>query len=160
MKSHEALKLAAGEQQTSLISDIAERLHMSRALIYKWTQPAECPTDSGARNPVDVLKQYIETCLVLGRPANDALAPLDHLDHHFNRVAITLPNCKNQTQTDVQTALLVAIKECGDVVAAYNEAMGNFRIDKKDVARIENEVWQAITKLVGYLYVLRGVVKQ
>jgi hypothetical protein len=159
MKSHEALKRAAGEQGTSMIKEIATRLSLAGSTVYKWTEPSESPTDSGARNPVDILKQYIESCLILGRPKEDALAPLDHLDNHFGRIAITLPNLQSKTTSDLQKELLIAMKECGDVLACHNEITAHSRISQKDIAQMEEEVWQATKKLVGYLYVLKGTVK-
>jgi hypothetical protein len=153
LRIHEAMKQAAGEQRTSVIAEIAHRLHLTPSTVYKWTQPSENPTDSGSRGPGAVLLQYMESCLILGRHRKDALAPLDFLEHRFNRIAIDIPEtCRELALDDISAELIKVMKECGDVVEAYHNTIGGKRISRNDLRCIEREVWEAATQLMVFLY--------
>ena len=153
MKSYEAMKESAGEQRDSMISEIAHRLHISNSLAYKWTQPCECPTESGARSPLDVLKQWMESCLILGRPKAAALAPLHNLNQHFGFVSFPVPDrVKALSSESLSNEIIRCMKESGDVVRTYQEAMADGRISKQDLKALEREVWEAVTELVVFLH--------
>ena len=57
MKSHEVLKKS---MEHTGVKTIASDLGLSPSLLYKWCQPGEEPTDSGATNPLDRLAQIFE----------------------------------------------------------------------------------------------------
>ena len=57
MKSHEVLK---GSMEHVGVKTIASDLGVSPSLLYKWCQPGEEPTDSGATNPLDRLAKIFE----------------------------------------------------------------------------------------------------
>lgn len=59
MKSYEAIGRAIGHQAT----EFAKRLGLSTSMIYKWTEPCNDYSTSGALNPVDRLETVIETAL-------------------------------------------------------------------------------------------------
>jgi hypothetical protein len=57
MKSHEVLK---GSMEHVGVKTIASDLGVSPSLLYKWCQPGDEPTDSGATNPLDRLAKIFE----------------------------------------------------------------------------------------------------
>ena len=57
MKSHEVLK---GSMEHVGVKTIASDLGVSPSLLYKWCQPGDEPTDSGATNPLDRLANIFE----------------------------------------------------------------------------------------------------
>ena len=57
MKSHEVLKQSVEDVG---VKTIASDLGVSPSLLYKWCQPGEEPTDSGATNPLDRLAKIFE----------------------------------------------------------------------------------------------------
>ncbi|HAE11148.1 MAG TPA: hypothetical protein DCG39_05835 [Opitutae bacterium] len=57
MKSHEVLKHS---MEHVGVKTIASDLGVSPSLLYKWCQPGEEPTDSGATNPLDRLAKIFE----------------------------------------------------------------------------------------------------
>lgn len=57
MKSHEVLKKS---MEHTGVKTIASDLGVSPSLLYKWCQPREEPTDSGATNPLDRLAKIFE----------------------------------------------------------------------------------------------------
>ena len=159
-KMHEMMKQAAGEQRESVIAEIAQRLHLRPSTVYNWTRPHEDDTDTGVRGPGEVLMQYIESCLVLGRPRRDALAPLDYLEHSFHRIAVDIPDhLKAMNNADLSTQLVAAMKEFGDVARSYEAAISGKgpagkRISKAEKKNIEREVWEACTQLLAFMHCL------
>ena len=57
MKSHEVLKQSVEDVG---VKTIASDLGVSQSLLYKWCQPGDEPTDSGATNPLDRLAKIFE----------------------------------------------------------------------------------------------------
>ena len=57
MKSHEVLKQSVEDVG---VKTIASDLGVSPSLLYKWCQPGDEPTDSGATNPLDRLAKIFE----------------------------------------------------------------------------------------------------
>ena len=57
MKSHEVLKQS---MEHVGVKTIASDLGVSPSLLYKWCQPGDEPTDSGATNPLDRLSKIFE----------------------------------------------------------------------------------------------------
>lgn len=160
MKSHEAMKEAAGEQRTSVIAEIAHRMRIKPSTAYKWTQPSEDPTDSGNRNPVDLITQWIESCLILGRPKHESFAPLRHLNQHFKQIVFSLPDspCPS-SEEDLSAALIGSMKEFGDIVSTHEQAMKDRKISKNEFKQIEREVWEQITQVLFYLHCAKEMAK-
>ena len=57
MKSYEVLKQVVEDMG---VKSIASDLGVSPSLLYKWCQPVDEPTDSGATNPLDRLARIFE----------------------------------------------------------------------------------------------------
>ncbi len=146
MKSFEALKKACGEQRDSKISAIAKRLVLSRSTVYKWTEPAEDPTDSGSRNPLDLIEQYMEICQVLGAPESDAQAPLMYLNERFEKICISLPaspTCKKELSKE----LLHAIEDFSAMAKSSSKALADNLITKREAADIDAKAWHLIRQV-------------
>jgi hypothetical protein len=159
MESYESLKESVGDQKTSIIAEVADRVGIKPSTAYSWTRPPEKRYDedaergSGRRNFVDIAKYWMESCITLGRPKSSALAPLDHLEHHFNRIAISIPdNIKNMSALDLQAELIRCMKEVGDVVRTYEAAMKDKRLSRKEVKELDREVWEAVTRFMIFLH--------
>jgi len=162
MNSHEAMKESAGEQNTSIIAEIAHRVNIHSSTAYAWTRPRESSEDpcaekgSGKRNPVDVLTLWMEACLILGRPRSAALAPLSHLNRHFGQIVFSVPShVKSMSPDELSAELIRCMKEFGDVVKAYQEAIKNKRISKQELKSIEREVYETVTELMTFLHCVK-----
>ena len=160
MQPFESMKEAAGERKTSIIADIAVRLGLGPSVVYRWTQACEDPTDSGQRGPMLTLMLFMEACLVLGRPRQSALKPLQVLNQHFDQIVFSVPErVKDMTPEDLSKELIRCMKELGDVVRRHEEAMADNRMSKLDLKAIDPEVWEAVTQLLVYLYAAREAAK-
>ncbi len=160
MKPYEVMKEAAGEQRESMIAEIADRLHLRPSVVYKWTQPYEDPTDSGQRGPLATLMQYMESCLILGRPRYSALAPLSFLNNHFGQVCFPVSDhIKALSRDDLNNELLRCMKDAGGVIAEYQSAIKNNRISKREVQKVEREVWATVTEFMTFMHCLKEIGK-
>ena len=147
MESYQALKAAIKDKAASF----AKRLGKSPSLIYKWTEPSGDYTDSGALNPVDNLERLIETAIVLEHPREDALAPLDYLEHRFGRVAFDIPK-KDFCSIEHSQDLLRAVKEFGELAAEGSKAIENGNLSPQVFARIEKEGYEAMKEIFAFVY--------
>jgi len=138
MKSHEALKIACGEQNESKIAPIAKRLLISKYTLYKWTEPAEDLTDSGSRNPLDTIEYIIESAMALGIPQCDAYAPLYYLNERFKLLVVPMPDLSPSTK-EIVSELTNTIKEFSEFAKEVSKSMENDDINKLEAKRIEKE---------------------
>ncbi len=164
--SFKAMKESAGEKNTSIIGEIAHRIRVSGSCAYKWTEAPERSDDScdekgsGNKNPLDTLIRWIEACLILGRPRKNALAPLRYLNQHFDQIAVDIPeHIKSLPPEELSNELLRCIKESGDVVKAYQDAMVDKRISKQELVVLEREVWEATTEFLTFLHCSKEAAK-
>lgn len=81
-----------------------------------------------------------------------SVMPLHHLSAQMNGVFISLPDikCKN-------TNLVRAVKEFGDLISAYGEAVDNLDFTKKEKERILKEGHEALTAIQELLYGLEAL---
>ncbi len=152
MESHEALKDAIGPH----IRDVAKRLRRSPSLVYKWTEPAESPDDSGAHNPLDTLDEIIDEAKRRGR-GEHALAPVYWLNHEHGLVCFKLP--KVHTNDAVNRELLTSIKEFSDLAQAAAEALGDGRVSAPELKRIEREGQEALRAISTLMQVAKESVR-
>lgn len=161
MESYKVMEEALGER-SSIIPEVAHRIGRKPSTVSRWKLPYEHPEDGdrGSRSPLDTLKFFMEACLSLGRPREAALAPLRHLNNHFNQICFTIPeNIKALSPVDLNKALIRCMKEFGDVVAVWEKSMKNDRISKKERAEIEREVWETVTELMTLMYCVKECAK-
>ena len=154
MESYQALKAAIKDKAAAF----AKRLCKSPSLIYKWTEPAGDYTDSGTLNPVDNLERLIETAIILDHPREDALAPLDYLEHRFGRVAFDIPQ-KEYCSLEHAQDLLRAVKEFGELASEGARAIENGNLSPQVFARIEKEGYEAMREIFAFIHCSRQRVK-
>lgn len=80
MKSHDAMKKAI---QGDAIEH-AKALRLTARSVYRFCEPTDDFTDSGALNPLDRVETIIATSLAMGHPTEDAQAPILYLAQRFN----------------------------------------------------------------------------
>lgn len=144
MESHEALKDCIG----SLIAEMAKRVRLSKSTIYKWTEASENPTDSGTRNPLDVLDEIIDEAKRRGR-ADLAYAPIYWLNQEHGLIAIRMPEASKQDQLNM--GLITCIKEFAELASATSDALADNRVnipERKRIIREGEEAMRAIATLI------------
>ena len=152
MESHEALKDAIGPH----VRDVAKRLRRSPSLIYKWTEPAEDPDDSGAHNPLDTLDEIIDEAQRRGR-GELALAPIYWLNHEHGLVAFRMPVAGPGGA--VNRELLRSIKEFSELAQAAAEALADGRVSSPELKRIEREGTEALRAISALMQVAKECVR-
>lgn len=150
METYQALKAAIKDKA----AHFAKRLIKSPSLVYKWTEPAEDPEDSGALNPLDRMELLIEIAILLNHPRGDCLAPLDYLEHRFDRIAFDIPK-KDHCSLDSSQDLLRAVKEFGELAAEGSKAIANNSLTSQAMAAIEKEGFEAMKEIYAFIYCTR-----
>lgn len=148
MKSFEALKKCIGP----FTEMVAKALYLSWGLIYKWQEPTG-GLFSGKRNPLDTLETTIQTTLDLRHPRDEALAPVYWLNARFGLVSFTLP--KGKEPAEVSKALLLTVKEFGDVARVAAKALEDDDIDRPEADRINKEVLELIRQAAAFNHIVQ-----
>lgn len=159
MKSHKALAIAAGKDtKDSRIAEIAKRMVLSKFTVYKWTEPAEDPDDSGSRNILDLIEQFIETCRALGASQEDAEAPLQYLNERFGKICISLPDlppCKKELSKE----LLEAIQDFSALAKTSSKALIDDDVNKREAADIDAKAWHLIRQVAMFTLACKQAAK-
>lgn len=146
MKSYEAIAKAVN----GLAVEVAKRLRLSTSLLYKWMEPCIDYTDSGALNPLDRLEILIESALKLNPHREDALAPLQYLNEHFDLIAFPRPH-KQQTTTEVSQELLKTIAEFGELAQTASIALEDGVITPDEAQQINVVGWCLQRQIAAFL---------
>ncbi|MEW6115612.1 MAG: phage regulatory CII family protein [Nitrospirota bacterium] len=147
MENYEAIKRCCGK----FIAEIAKRLGLKPVTVYKWTEPSEDFTDSGALNPVDRLEIMMEASMSLGNSFEDATAPLQRLNSRFGIIGITLP--KNiSSNGELSQELLSTIQEFGHLAEEASKAFADGKLTPKEYRRIEKEGWDLIRQVTAFMH--------
>ena len=138
MKSWEVLREAA---DTIGVKALAARLNLSTALVYKWCQesPRDEPGSSGARNPLDRLKEIYdatEDTRVLNWLCNQA-------DGHFVANPQVAPG---EEEGNLLATTQRVVVDFGDMLAAISRSIEN---DGQITADEADHIRQAWEKLKG-----------
>jgi hypothetical protein len=149
MKSYEAMDRCIGRHRVA----VAKAMRKSTHLVSKWMEPSTDFTDSGILNPMDRLETIMRTALHEGQSRDDATAPISYLAHRFGLVVIPLPEA-NPTMRDVVTHNNRSIKEFGEYITAFSEAIEDGRISPLERRRIELEGLQTIQHIAAVLQML------
>ncbi len=149
MKSHEAMDRCIGRHRLA----VAKALHKSAALVSKWQEPTADFTDSGTLNPIDRLETIINATLHEGQNKEDATAPIAYLAHKFGLTVIPLPEAIS-TMRDVVVQTHRSIKEFGEYITAFSEAIEDGRISPLERRRIELEGLQTIQHIAAVLQMI------
>jgi hypothetical protein len=155
MKNHEAMKVLIGNRA----AEFARRLGLSGSTVYKWTEPCECDTDSGRRNPPDLVEQCIEIGIALGDPREQYLAPLQRLNERFNIIGIDLPSHKRNPK-ELASELCHTMTEFADLVRVASVALEDGDISRSDFERIQEEGWQAIRQIGLFMRATKAAAKK
>jgi hypothetical protein len=132
-KSHEVLKCMITRCGAK---SVAADMGLSQSLIYKWCQPSEGPTDSGADNPLDRL---MEICELTGDDS-----AIDWLCQQTDSFRVKNPVEGDATISSVLDNTQIILKEFSDVLEAVTESYANgHRIDQTESARIRTE-WEEL----------------
>lgn len=153
MQSYEALQRAIAGKTI----EHAKRQRKSTSLINKWQEPATDFTDSGTTNPIDRVETTIETALSLGIQREDALAPIDYLEHRFGRVGIDLPApdvCNGELTQD----LIRMIGRFGDLTKKSAQHLADHRITRAEWVEQEECGMVLVRQIVGYLQHVKSAV--
>lgn len=151
MKSYEAI----GRTVNGLAVEFAKRLRLSTSLLYKWMEPCVDYSDSGALNPLDRLVTLIETALQLNPRRDDALAPLQYLNEHFNLIAVPRPH-NRQTTTEISQELLKTIAEFGELAKITSEALKDRILTADEKQEINIEGWRLLRQVAAFLQSVKG----
>lgn len=146
MKSHEAMERCIGRNTVA----VAKAIQKSVSLVGKWKEPATDFTDSGTLNPLDRLETVIRTAIIEGQSKDDALSPLAYLAHRFNFMIIALPNATATTH-DIVRQSHQCIKEFGDYISVFSDALLDGRITPAERKKIEQEGFDAIQQIMTVL---------
>ncbi len=146
MKSHEALRQAIG----GATKFIAQALHVSPILVYKWQEPSGGWPNSGKRNPLDTIRIIVETSLKLGRNKEDAFAPIHYLAREFGLIVIEAPEAGGQLR-ELQQELMRSIKEFSDLMNTSSKALEDGKLQPYEAEEILKEGWELIEQVMKYL---------
>jgi Phage regulatory protein CII (CP76) len=146
MTSHESILRAIGTRAV----DFAKRLRLSTRLVYRWMEPSVDYTDSGALNPVDRIEHIVETSLALGRPVEDAHAPIIYLEERFGRVSFMLP-AVSTCAGEVSQELLKTVKEFGELAEVASKALDDGRITRREFEAINSAGWELIRQTAAFV---------
>lgn len=136
MESFEALALVIGRDTR----DIARAVGREPITLNKWK--ADPIDGSGARNPLDHLREMIQAALNLGRDPKDALAPLRYLEECFS------PHAQN---VDLNEAHQDLFNEFSQLLSEHTSALRDGKISPMERRRIEKEAIHVKRQLEEYV---------
>ncbi|MEJ2697980.1 MAG: hypothetical protein P8013_15210 [Candidatus Sulfobium sp.] len=146
MTSYESIVRAVGTRA----ADFAKRLRLGTRQIYRWMEPSADFTDSGSLNPVDRVEHIVETSLALGKPVEDAHAPILYLEERFGRVSFLLPP-ENPCAAEISQELLKTVKEFGELAEAAGKALSDGKITSLEFKAINSEGWELIRQTAAFI---------
>jgi len=149
MKSHEAMERCIGRNTVA----VAKAIQKSVSLVGKWKEPATDFTDSGTLNPLDRFETVIRTAITEGQTKDDAMAPILYLAHRFNFMVIALPESNGSTH-DIVRQSHKCIKEFGDYISTFSDALLDGRITPTERKNIEKEAFEAIQQIMTVLQMI------
>lgn len=150
MKSHEAMEkmipLRGGHVDVHALA-----LQRSTSLVNQWRRPSgDELNDTGKLNPIDRLEKIMRTSLGQMLPERDALAGLHCLAEKFNHVCVRLP-MPSDTLNDMTQELAQTVKEMGDFMAAYGQALADGNLEDAEQKKCYEEGMEAAAALMSCL---------
>jgi hypothetical protein len=146
MESWEALDMAIGKRSKA----IAKRLRCSQELVYRWQQPMNDFSQSGAYNPLDRIEAVVSEAQIQGA-GDDALLPLHYLARRFNQALIPIPDVK-QVNDSTTKQMLECVHEFGELAAVAADALADGKITRRERSEVVREGWQAVEALAAFLH--------
>jgi hypothetical protein len=134
-RSHEVIKQAITKHG---VKKIASEMHLSTSLLYKWCQPKEEATESGADNPLDRLVNLVELTGDTG--------PVEWLCEQTG--GFYVPNI--QAGKSVDSAIIknsqAMLKEFSDLLEAVSNSAADGTIDDEESEHIRSE-WEDLKSI-------------
>jgi len=151
--SHEAIAEAVGRKAAA----VAKALHLSMSLIYKWAQPSQDWSDSGAFNPLDRLEGLIEAALKEGNGAA-SYAPIRWLNERFGFVAVKIPD-EQPCNLKITRSVAIACREFGELMGEIEASIGEdgeagARISRKEARRVSKEGKEAVRQIMELIHLV------
>jgi hypothetical protein len=149
MNSFEAMDRCIGRHRTA----VAKALHKSTILVAKWMEPSSDFTDSGLLNPMDRLETIMNTALHEGQTREDATAPILYLANKFNMTVIPLPESVPSLK-DIVRQSHRSIKEFGEYISAFSEAIADGKITPMERKHIELEGLLTVQQIIAVIQMM------
>lgn len=159
METWEALKRVIGPYT----EQFAKRLRLSPGHLYKTQRPAGDFNETGEPNCIDKVEEYIDYALSLGRPLEDALAPVRYLEERYRIVGTILPAAQPGAEVTAQT--LRTVQEFGELCAAIGRAQdvkspGGREITRAEFRAIHRDGFEAMRAIALLIEDARRSVKE
>lgn len=122
---------------------VAQDLRLSESLVTKWQEPHGGPMDSGARSPVETVRDMIVSAMRRGTSAEQALAPLHWLANECNAAVIPLPK-PMEGQEGLHRTFALQVKEFGDVARVFSEKVADGSVEPADAREFQKETLEMI----------------
>lgn len=155
MHSHDALKRTA----KGYFREIAKRLGLSKETIYKWTEPTEDFSASGAYNPLDRIEAMIDEAQRLGVPQVDALAPIHYLAQRFGGFFLP-PVPRTCQQKDISHQLCKTMKEVSESFAVAAAALEDDHLTPNERKEMLSSAYEGLHELTALIAMIESDVKK
>lgn len=155
MDSHEALKRAIKGH----FREQAKRAGRSKDLIYKWTEPTDDFSVSGAFNPLDRVEAIIDEALRLQVPAVDALAPIHYLAQRFGGFFLP-PVPRTCQQGDISRQLCKTMKEVSESFAVAAAALEDDHLTPNERKEMLRSAYEGLHELTALIALIESDVKK
>ena len=146
MKSHEAIKKA-------IKTDAAEhgrRLGLQTRTIYRWMEPTDDYTDSGAYNPLDRVESIIAESIERSHATEDAHAPIIYLATRFGGTYLP-PLSRNDSLKSLALHACNSIERFGRLMSTLGDAMEDGKIvpaERREISLAGIDAIQSIAAVI------------
>lgn len=155
METFEAFKKCVGHNY----AEFGKRLGLSKSTIYKYSEPSDDYTDSGTRNPLDVINICIDGALADGVCEENALAPLYCLAQRYGRIVLMLPK-EPVCEPALTQQLLKTIEEFSQLTREVSADLKHGCTHPHAARRIHKEGWEAIAAITNLIQLCEQAVKK
>lgn len=132
MESYQAMANCIGKD-AEVVADV---LGYKPITVRRWKQN---PADSGSRNPLDVIRDTIQTAFDAGRLKADALAPLSYLESCFEGI--------RSSGAGLHESYANFIQEFGHYAKEYADAIRDRKITPDERRRLSREIAHMTSEL-------------
>ena len=124
---------------------IAAEMGLSESMIYKWAQGTEGDFPSGARNPLDRIREFMKI--------TSSTSPLEWLCEEAGGFFVLNPHEEHFSKTDVLQITPQILKEFSEMLEEVSVSISNDGIiDEKETARIRSK-WEDLKKITEHFVV-------
>jgi hypothetical protein len=137
---------------------VASDIGLSESTLKKWQEPHGAPQDSGARSPVETVRDLVFASMRRGTPEDKALQPLYWLANECNLTAVPLPKSALD-EGALHQALAQSVKEFGDVAGVFVERIADGEVTPSDAREFQREMLEHIRCLLSFHQKIQGSVR-